>query len=181
MPDIPQATQKAIGPSNELISGVVTAFSTTSVTVLVRSVTVTMQALASYMPVVGDVVSVFVGDSSMVCLGRIMSTTETWQSVTLQNGWTNAGGAAGLKFHRDGGNMLWVTGTITSPNPFNSTIGTLPSPYRTNTGVDQGIFAWTGTGSQLVKVDGNGALTAFGSSTTLTNWWVNGAVRILTS
>jgi hypothetical protein len=98
---------------------------------------------------------------------------ETWHAFPFANGWTNSGGAANLQYRRTALREVQLIGTIHSPNPFNQTIGTLPAGYRPLN--QQGIWAWTNTGSgQLIRIDNAGVCGGFGSTAIATDWWVNG-------
>lgn len=175
-----QATQAAIPPSNGLRMGVVAATPAPTgqkAYVLINGARCgPFVALDSYTPIPGDQVSVLRQDSSWLILGRSSGTTGAGYTAFtgFANGWANSGGTKlVLSYSLRASGLTHIVGFITSPSPFNATIGTLPAGFA---GVhDQPIGAGTGTGTgEYVTVSSGGVLTASGDTTVTRIWGING-------
>jgi hypothetical protein len=103
---------------------------------------------------------------------------ETWHAFPYANGWSdNAGGFRHLMYRRTALHEIQIIGTAKSPNPFNATVGTLPIGWRP---VDtQPMWASTNAGTdQLLTVDLNGVVSAFGSTVINVPWFINGTITL---
>ena len=106
---------------------------------VLTSDSITARCLDSYStPIVGDMIVLSQsGNGNWLAMGRICTTTPTWQTPTLGSNWA-AGSAGvgtsyqGLRYRKDDlGDTLIITGAVhsTSASPA-GTIFTLPTGYR---------------------------------------------------
>lgn len=114
-PRLPQQVQKAAGISNGLRTATVVAVDSGGVTVSINGSVVDQKFgyLDSFVPLVGDTVSVFRQDSAWLVLGRATLLTGQWQPVTLLNNFTQSGGLV-PSYRITADNLLEVYAALTS-------------------------------------------------------------------
>jgi hypothetical protein len=104
-----------------------------------------------------------------------------WQALTLQNGWSNSGGAAVAQYRLLNTVTSEVIGRITSGTVTpGTTIFTLPSGYyNPNTEVGLLMFVWTTSVSQIgwALQTTSGAINVE-SATTATPYWLHAFLSI---
>jgi hypothetical protein len=102
-------------------------------------------------------------------------TPEVWTAFPFANGWTNhLSGYRHFMYLRLPFNAVWLLGTIESPNPFNATIGTMPTGYRPVDTQPIGTNDNNLSAPIHLEIDLNGVVTAVGDTTVNRTWWVNG-------